>query len=722
MFGRGALSMYHFTDVPMIISGKHFLILDPQQNSLPRNKHHKRKIGVKITLSNARRICLSHLTPFNGLCGFSSDLDHYSGTLFRFPFRGKNITRLKETDFFIESEKTKSLLDNYFEDASMALLFLRNIESVDLFIRGQDHPRWRVSATRSDVPDGEIFCQMKIRSQREHEIECEKVWRIGQTDIINCPSNIIKPGRGAAKITECGIAACISHPETSQRIFCTLPTPFKSYIPISFHASFAVTGDRKSIPFEDVRRDSVVAEWNNWLLTDCVPRFYLDFLNDLAPKMGNDAFQYWPVKQNRDGTPKLVEAVIGAFWDKLSENDMIPLFPLAHSIHAQNDASSLKIRSSGKVRKLYATTSLRTAQFDLLPQETSSQLRPLLLKICSSLVIIPPILGLKMRYSKVKKSMTILGPKSLCDLFQSESKCKILAEFYAREWKPETEGVHPMSLLIELLMEQAGFNPESLNYLSGCRVLPKLDGSLGLLTIERNAGFEWNLIANIREQELFDFTRSSFVNSNLFQRPSFILSADSSMRSMSRNHLKDMDDSNLNVRFLELHDVGILLARDDSPLHQMNGQNRASWVQKLWQYLNERFHIECDKDSSENIVSHLLAQSGLQDTPVYRMFGSKEGQYCTPNQFETEACMVNPSTPEHRDLCRAIKDLRLADQSCLPFWLLNESDLSNLQSFIRLIRALKVIERPSKVNLTAYLDQDFTEQNREVRALLSVKL
>lgn len=27
MFGRGAMTMYHFTDVPMLISGSYFLIL-----------------------------------------------------------------------------------------------------------------------------------------------------------------------------------------------------------------------------------------------------------------------------------------------------------------------------------------------------------------------------------------------------------------------------------------------------------------------------------------------------------------------------------------------------------------------------------------------------------------------------------------------------------------------------------------------------------------------
>lgn len=719
MFGRGAISMYHFTDVPMIISGDFLLILDPQQKSLTRNKRQKRKVGVKITLSNARRICTDHLTPFHGLCGFSSDMDHYDGTLFRFPFRGGKTTKLKEHDSFIDTKKTEGLLDKYFEDASMALLFLRNIKSVDLFIRGEDHARWCVSAIRSEVSEDEVFRQVKIKSKNRNQETVEKTWRIGMTDIVDCPPNIVKPGRGAAKITECGVAACISHPTTSQRIFCTLPTPFRSCIPISIHASFAVTGDRKSIPFEDVRRDPVIAEWNNWLLTCCIPALYLDFLKDLAPRIGDDSFQYWPLIGDREHTTTLTDAVIKAFWDKLSDNDTIPVYPMARSMHTPNDASPLKIRSSGKVRKLYATTSLRTAQFDVLPLETSSQLRPLFLKLCPFLVILPQTLGIATRSSKAGKSMTRLGSEFLCDLFRIESNCEILAEFYAQGSDSKTGGAQVMELLIKILVEKAGTNPEALSYLSGCRVLPKLDGSLGLLELAREAGSKWNLTADKTEQKLFSFAASCFVNSNLFERPSRLSSKEFSILESFRNPIEQMSNSKLNVRPLELQDIGTLLAHDDSPINQMNGKDRASWVKKFWQYLDGRFVIESKNAVGDDTTSNLMAQSGLQDKPIYRAIGNTQEQYCTPSQFGTEAWIVDPSTAEHHDLCLTIKDLRLADRTCLPFWLrTQESDLSTPQSFTRLIQAFKVIERQSKTSITAYLDKILTQKHREVGTIL----
>lgn len=707
MFGRGALSMYHFTDVPMIISGNYFLILDPQQNFLPRNKRQKRKIGVKITLSTARRICADHLAPFQDVCGFSSDTDHYHGTLFRFPFRGIKATKLKEHDSYISSEKTKALLNNYLQDAEMALLFLRNVNSVDLFIRGEDHVGWCVSANRSEASEDEIFRQVKIKSQNEKQAAIEKTWRIGMTDIVDCPSHIVKPGRGAEKITECGIAACISHPETAQRVFCTLPTPFKSFIPVSIHASFAVTGDRKSIPFEDVRRDPIVAEWNKWLLTHCIPSFYLEFLQDLAPRIGYASFHYWPIISDREHpttVTTLTKTVIEAFWNTLSDNDTVKIYPLTHSMHDLNDTSPLVKRTSGKVRKLYATTTLGRAQFDALPDKTSFRLRSLFLKICPFLVILPFALQYDTKKIKTRKSITMLDADFLSGLFREENNCKILEEFYAQGRDSKTGECRAMELFIEILVGKAGAKPEALNFLSGCRILPRLDGSLGLLTLGGEAGFEWNLVPDKIEQKLFNFAASSFVNTNLSQQ---------SLR------LKAMMETNLNVRPVELQDIGVFLARNDSPLCCLDGNHRSLWIKNFWSYVNSKMRVSEGAASGEDSELDLLTQSGLQDQPIYRTTGHNEQeQYCTPVQFDSEAWVVDPLTDEHHALCSAIPDLKLADRNCLPSLLVEqETNLRSPQSFLRFIKALKFIERRSQLSITAYLEV-LAEKHRQVREFL----
>ena len=387
-------------------------------------------------------------------------------------------------------------------------------------------------------------------------------------------------------------------------------------------------------------------------------------------------------------------------------------------MHNPNDASPLTKRSSGKVRKLYATTTLGRGQFDVLPDEMSSQLRPLFLQICPFLVILPYPLRFDMQHSKARKSMTTLDTEFLSGMFREENNCKILEEFYAQRLDTKTGGCHAMELLMRILV--LGAKPEALDYLSGCRILPRLDGSLGLLTSGGEAGFQWNLISDKTEQKLFSFAAGSFVNTNLFQRSSRLHDIDFSILASAQNPIKAITESNLNVRPLELQDIGAILARDDSPLHHIDRKHRGLWTEKFWSYLNSRMNANGEKSSGDESASNLLIQSGLQDQPIYRLAGNNEQeQYCTPAQFDDEAWIVDPTADEHHALCSAIPDLRLADRACLPSSLVKqENSLRAPQSFLRLIKALKVIEGRSRINIRADLGQILTAKNRQVRKFI----
>lgn len=123
-----------------------------------------------------------------------------------------------------------------------------------------------------------MFRGLNLSTRQRDQDPVEMSWRIGVTDIEDCPRDIIKPGRGATKITECGIAACISHPHVVQRVFCTIPTPLESNIAISFNASFAITGDRKSIPFESLTARSYSCRMEHLAAHQLHTRFLLAIL------------------------------------------------------------------------------------------------------------------------------------------------------------------------------------------------------------------------------------------------------------------------------------------------------------------------------------------------------------------------------------------------------------------------------------------------------------
>jgi sacsin len=69
-YGLGSLTMYHFTDVPSMISEKYFVIHDPSRRYLPLHGK-KRRAGLRIPLSLMARDYAHHLVPFVGIGGYS---------------------------------------------------------------------------------------------------------------------------------------------------------------------------------------------------------------------------------------------------------------------------------------------------------------------------------------------------------------------------------------------------------------------------------------------------------------------------------------------------------------------------------------------------------------------------------------------------------------------------------------------------------------------------
>lgn len=68
--GLGSLTMYHFTDVPSMISGGYFIIFDPSRTYLPLRQG-RRRAGMRIPLSLIKTRHRDHLVPFTGIGGYS---------------------------------------------------------------------------------------------------------------------------------------------------------------------------------------------------------------------------------------------------------------------------------------------------------------------------------------------------------------------------------------------------------------------------------------------------------------------------------------------------------------------------------------------------------------------------------------------------------------------------------------------------------------------------
>lgn len=754
MFGRGALTMYHFTDVPMILSGGYYLILDPQQERLPRNKHHTRKAGVKISLATARRVAMDQLSPFDGLYGYDKSNNYFDGTIFRFPFRAHGIkTTLKDATQPVDSRTARTLLEDYFQTARVSLLFLPNVEDLEFRIRGEDRPTWKVSAHRSEsLEDPDVFRRVTIKSTKEGYRTETDVWQVGMTDIERSPEDVKKVGKSSSKLTECGIAACLQQGAwdtdikssdgkvrpvdlhkgpmkcIDQKVFCKLPTSAESDLPVSFHASFAITGDRKTIAFED---HSEIAVWNRWLLADCLPRFYLDFLVNLSPKLGDEAFRFWPSKSSTGSLTTLSKTVALGFWDKITDIDHVheKLYPAVSleapaALQGANDLRRVKPR---KTRKLQEVHPLSNAHFDFLPEAISDKLGPLFANLQLNRVRPPQRLWSNLKHTASGLQLTELNSVFLARLLQEESNCKHLEAFLAR-FANEKDKAEAMAMLLEVLVPVTdGQDVTPLHMLNGCRALPRpsLDASLGLWTLNPQADSEWHFVATVEEQELFAFACGSMVNTRLFS-PAVIKTGGADIWRQSRNPIADIMRAPFNVRKLEIGDVGPLLARPESlSALEKSSDKRDKWIKKMWTYLNCRFKAlknveKTDANAAPKTTEDLLSKASVWNAAIYRFSRDKQWQYITPRQFERDPCIVEPMNEQQQKLCALIPDLRCLDPSCLPYLLSErESDMDQVSSFGRFLDALQKIERLNGVKLNTFLAKVLSSEAKEtLRGLL----
>jgi len=85
-------------------------------------------------------------------------------------------------------------------------------------------------------------------------------------------------------------------PHDNGTVFCYLPLPIHSGLPVHVNGAFAVASNRRNLKEKTVDdKDCVGVEWNNILLTDSVCAAYLDLLEDLKSPAEKYSFHLlWP--------------------------------------------------------------------------------------------------------------------------------------------------------------------------------------------------------------------------------------------------------------------------------------------------------------------------------------------------------------------------------------------------------------------------------------------
>ncbi|KAF8629294.1 hypothetical protein AX15_003527 [Amanita polypyramis BW_CC] len=316
-FGLGALSMFHFTELAMIVSGKYVLFVSPSKKYLSFCGRH----SILLGLEKVKRLYSGHLEPLNGLFGFNMKFDGpYDGTLFRLPLRNVshrngdsvsaalwNVDTIQ--DMFNEqfdSSADKSLLftglsridvlrrqnsqvDTFRLIQSERVLHSRfigdsfKLETVTFKTAGQNLPRWLIASATADIPK-----RYKTKLAEKYNIHHFLPVRIAAALDRTCSSNV-----------KCNL-------------FCSLPLPVTTSLPVHISAPLILEQERRNIRL-DSDGDGIETKYNRWLLSSEVPRLYLYLLEMLLQVQGiSTNIPWWPVGRH---DPNVASKIfMDAFW------------------------------------------------------------------------------------------------------------------------------------------------------------------------------------------------------------------------------------------------------------------------------------------------------------------------------------------------------------------------------------------------------------------------
>ncbi|TDH74225.1 hypothetical protein CCR75_001452 [Bremia lactucae] len=134
-FGLGFNSVYHFTDLPSIVSAKSIIMFDPHATHLPGISAANPGIKIRFVDASIVHQFPDQFAPFKDV--FGCDLtSHYRGTLFRFPLRNSSLAESSQIKRRGYSHRAIVRLFKGFQESIIeTMLFLRNVRKVDVYLQ-----------------------------------------------------------------------------------------------------------------------------------------------------------------------------------------------------------------------------------------------------------------------------------------------------------------------------------------------------------------------------------------------------------------------------------------------------------------------------------------------------------------------------------------------------------------------------------------------------------
>ena len=304
--------------MPSILSNRQIGFIDPHEKHFSDSKGPR--TGFNWRLDKQQEIMSTipdQFRPFKGIFDCNDNVfsqGFYNGTLFRFPLRNAS-SELSKTLY--TEVKMQSLFDSFIADAHLVLLFLRNLESIEIYTREKREyqPRKLFQAKISDASlelvrnkRREFYAKIKPGEHMEQSVTVTYPITIETETLSNeqkhhflvtsycCGGEVSADFEKLLKENELsylpsvGVAMAIPPsidlptPNIEGQVFCVLPLPVQKKsatgLPVHVNGFFALNQNRQYIktPNADQNDRGKLTDksllWNRCLMEEAVPKAY----------------------------------------------------------------------------------------------------------------------------------------------------------------------------------------------------------------------------------------------------------------------------------------------------------------------------------------------------------------------------------------------------------------------------------------------------------------
>ncbi|XP_053401277.1 sacsin-like [Mercenaria mercenaria] len=365
-FGLGFCSVYNLTDVPSFISGKDMVIFDPHETYLQEARQ-TRGTGLRVRLSKRNLIQRSfdQFKPYSAVFGcnlLEPSFTDFSGTLFRLPLRTENqAAKSKICDEAYTKEEVSALLNKFVENAGNILLFTQNVKILQIYYLSKDEKdpsrakllfninkriyqnshdetaRYTLSILKriptilksnqdfSEIQHVEISQKLfessflKSTSEVSNSVSVETKWivswALGKNESLRLSKRISE--KGAVPLSAVAVPMRDKDDTIPMmlddvpigfynkgHLFCFLPLPITTSLPVHINGCFSVTSDRRGLSWytEDDKKKGDNYMWNQALIEDSLVESYVRLLMFLSTRC-SDSYSYhslWPLNGSDD--------------------------------------------------------------------------------------------------------------------------------------------------------------------------------------------------------------------------------------------------------------------------------------------------------------------------------------------------------------------------------------------------------------------------------------